>query len=917
MKKLLLTYLLFLGTLLSAQITLGSGTTSGGASTSVATVPWSTYYEYSYAQQILLKTDINAAGAGNITGLRFFLGASASLSNSNDIVVYLGQTTKTSFSSTTDWVPTSAMTQVYSGTVTNNAGVVEITLAAPFAYDNVNNLVIAIDENKAGDDGGELFYTYTSGTNKTLYYRSDFTNPNPASITQTGTRSATQSVVTLLGLAPNPVPACPTVIVPTAAATGVSVLPTITWNAVSGATGYRLSVGTTSGGTDVLNNVDLGNVTTYTLASSLQFNTQYYYTLSSYNGAIPSLACSERSFTTSNISCPAVTAPAAGAVGLSVTPTITWTASPGATGYKISVGTTSGGTDVLNNVDLGNITSYTFATALNTSTTYYYTVNAYSGSLTSSSCTVRNFTTVCAAYTPAYTNNFSSFPGICWSRVSGGSPATGLGTGTTNYWVEDGFLNSGSTGAARINLYSTGRSGWLISPAFNLSAGGYRLKFNYGLTGYDVTTSSAMGSDDVVQLVVSTDGGTTWTVLQTWNAANAPTNTSNTYTLNLTSYTGSNVIFAMYGSDGTVDDTQDYDFFIDNFVVETIPSCESPTAPSVSSITLNGANVSWTAPATAPANGYEIYYSTSNTAPVSSTTPTITGITGTSQSLGSLSSATTYYVWVRSKCSGSDQSIWVASSSFTTACTDTSVPYTLDFEGTANPALPSCTSNENVGTGNNWITSSTNGASYGFTTNALNYVYNSSNAANTWFYTRGINLDATKVYTITYKYGGTGTFFAEKLKVAYGTSPSSTSMTNAIADYPNVTNATPNSVSIDFTPPSSGIYYFGFNAYSAANKFYLFVDDISIVEKVNLATSDISLSKNEIKIYPNPFSEILNISDASNVKNVLVTDFSGRLVKTIANPGKELHLGELKQGMYLVTLEMKDGSKQTIKAIKK
>lgn len=281
MKKHLLTYLLFLGTLMSAQITLGSGTTSGGVSTTVATVPWSTYYGYSYAQQILLKSDINAAGAGNITGLRFYLSASASLTNSNDVVVYLGQTTKTSFSSTTDWIPTSAMTQVYSGTVTNNAGIVEITLSSPFAYDNVNNLVIAVDENKAGDNGGEVFYTYTSGTNKTLYYRNDTTNPNPASITQTGTRSATQSVVTLLGLAPNPVPACPAVTAPTAAATGVSVLPAINWNAVSGATGYRLSVGTTSGGTDVVNNVDLGNVTTYTFASALQFNTQYYYTVSS------------------------------------------------------------------------------------------------------------------------------------------------------------------------------------------------------------------------------------------------------------------------------------------------------------------------------------------------------------------------------------------------------------------------------------------------------------------------------------------------------------------------------------------------------------------------------------------------------------------------------------------------------------
>lgn len=84
-----------------------------------------------------------------------------------------------------------------------------------------------------------------------------------------------------------------------------------------------------------------------------------------------------------------------------------------------------------------------------------------------------------------------------------------------------------------------------------------------------------------------------------------------------------------------------------------------------------------------------------------------------------------------------------------------------------------------------------------------------------------------------------------------------------------------------------------------------------------LGTGEIFSNKKGVKVYPNPFNEVLNISDVTNVKNVLVTDISGRLVKTIANPSSELHLGELKEGMYLVTLEMKDGSKQTVKTIKK
>ncbi|SDQ07387.1 Por secretion system C-terminal sorting domain-containing protein [Chryseobacterium soldanellicola] len=93
--------------------------------------------------------------------------------------------------------------------------------------------------------------------------------------------------------------------------------------------------------------------------------------------------------------------------------------------------------------------------------------------------------------------------------------------------------------------------------------------------------------------------------------------------------------------------------------------------------------------------------------------------------------------------------------------------------------------------------------------------------------------------------------------------------------------------------------------------------DTFVVDAATLATSEVSANKNNLKVYPNPFTEVLNISDASKVKSVAITDISGRLVKTIENPSSALSLGELKQGMYSVILNMKDGSKQTVKTIKK
>src|SRR5690606_41226890 len=92
--------------------------------------------------------------------------------------------------------------------------------------------------------------------------------------------------------------------------------------------------------------------------------------------------------------------PANGVTGASLSPTISWNAMPGATSYIITMGSTSGGTDILNAVNVGNVTTYTLTAPLANSTTYYYTVNASNGTVLSQSCAVRSCTTVCASVLP-------------------------------------------------------------------------------------------------------------------------------------------------------------------------------------------------------------------------------------------------------------------------------------------------------------------------------------------------------------------------------------------------------------------------------------------------------------------------------------------------------------------------------------
>ncbi|MFK7937291.1 MAG: choice-of-anchor J domain-containing protein, partial [Saprospiraceae bacterium] len=75
----------------------------------------------------------------------------------------------------------------------------------------------------------------------------------------------------------------------------------LTWNVASGdPMGYKLSIGTSVGGTDVLNAFDVGNTTTYDPAVDFNFNTRYYVTVLPYNGMGDAATgnCQEIKFTT-------------------------------------------------------------------------------------------------------------------------------------------------------------------------------------------------------------------------------------------------------------------------------------------------------------------------------------------------------------------------------------------------------------------------------------------------------------------------------------------------------------------------------------------------------------------------------------------------------------------------------------------
>ncbi len=128
---------------------------------------------------------------------------------------------------------------------------------------------------------------------------------------------------------------------------------------------------------------------------------------------------------------------------------------------------------------------------------------------------------------------------------------------------------------------------------------------------------------------------------------------------------------------------------------------------------------------------------------------------------------------------------------------------------------------------NNWFITSAPTGTVRTGTKCAEYFYSSTNAANAWLFTPAQNLTGGVTYTISSWYR-TSTSFPEKLKVTVGNSNTIAAQTTTIQDLGTIQTGTYTFQTATFTPATSGTYYFAWNAYSAANQYYIDLDDVSI-----------------------------------------------------------------------------------------
>ena len=150
-------------------VTVGTGTST------VYTLPLNTFYNYSYSQQIFTAAELGTInGAINCISFQYIYGTA----QDKNIVVYMGNTTKSQFNSGTDWVSPNQMFQVFHGTINfTNAGQdnwVNIPFDVPFEYDGTSNIVVAVLNNTGSYvTSSNPTFNVHSASSKSLYLQND------------------------------------------------------------------------------------------------------------------------------------------------------------------------------------------------------------------------------------------------------------------------------------------------------------------------------------------------------------------------------------------------------------------------------------------------------------------------------------------------------------------------------------------------------------------------------------------------------------------------------------------------------------------------------------------------------------------------------------------------------------------------
>ena len=328
---------------------------------------------------------------------------------------------------------------------------------------------------------------------------------------------------------------------------------------------------------------------------------------------------------------------------------LSWANPGGATSWEVAVQTAGSPIPAGSGVQTNTNTNYP-ATGLTVNTAYQYYVRADCGNGTFSAWAGPFlFNTLCAPFNVPFQEGFNSTSTTenCWTVLNV--------NGDTDLWNMNYATNpfEGNQCAAITTDFNAGANNdWLISPQIILT-GNQRLKFHYRV--------QSTGEPNDFRVMLSTNGTSPADFTTTLLPLATYSNTTYVQSIvSLAGYTGP-VNIAWHVPQGGLDGWR---LYIDNVIIEDLPSCPEPTALTSSNVLSTSATVSWVNGNTETA--WEVI-----ALPCGSPAPTATSVgtsvtTSGTHTLTGLTPTTCYDVYVRAVCAANDISPWTGPTTFTT-----------------------------------------------------------------------------------------------------------------------------------------------------------------------------------------------------------------------------------------------------------
>ncbi len=487
-----------------------------------------------------------------------------------------------------------------------------------------------------------------------------------------------------------------------------------------------------------------------------------------------------------------------------------------------------------------------------------------------------------------------TFPPAGWTTVN---------THATNNWVvinDADFVIAGTQSAA-VNWIAGAQDESLISPSFSLE-GFTTAYFNFtAIVGYDYMVAPNPNGDLFAK--ISIDGGTTWTEL--W--VEEDEGVFEDYDprikhLDISAYAGETDVMIKFQYVAN-----DADLVVIDEV--SVTACPGSGITDIVADEITDDSADFTITGTAVS--YDIEYGAVGfELGTGLSLNTTTGVF----SLTPLEPGTGYEFYIKSNCSETADNGWEGPYIFyTTLSTSVNLDYEYGFEEV--PFTAAGWSVVNVGTGGNWTRFTTSEDIPTQEGDWMAGVIGAAAPADTWLFSRGINVTSGDEVSLSFyakmvALAGAGN--VNSLVVTVGTDNTAAAQTTVLLNL-NVTDLEWALKNASFTAPDNGVYYFGFHctspAHTQADFGALLIDNVAFDSELSIE----NLISSEFSVYPNPATNVINITNADNilVNGVAIVDINGRTVKSLKFDNvteAQINVADLSAGVYLMNISSDNGT---------